>query len=60
MHKNAALAAAFAAVVAIAHRARSSITAHLAAVMIGCFTVKRRVKLRPEVVLWRGVVLALG
>jgi hypothetical protein len=31
-----------------------------AAVMIGCFTVKRRVELRPEVVLWRGVVLALG
>jgi hypothetical protein len=28
--------------------------------MIGCFTVKRRVELRPEVVLWRGVVLALG
>jgi len=22
--------------------------------MIGCFTVKRRVELRPEVVLWRG------
>ena len=28
--------------------------------MIGCFTVTRRVKLRPEVVLRRGVVLALG
>jgi hypothetical protein len=31
-----------------------------AAVMIGCFTVKRRVKLHPEVVLWHGVVLELG
>src|SRR5262249_58093806 len=31
-----------------------------AAVMIGCFTVKRRAKLRPEVVLWRGVVLVQG
>src|SRR5690348_16706465 len=28
--------------------------------MIGCFTVKGRVKQRPEVVLWRGAVLALG
>jgi hypothetical protein len=35
-------------------------TQRKAAVMIGCFTVKRRVKLRPEVVLWRGVVLGLG
>jgi hypothetical protein len=30
------------------------------AAMIACFTVKRRIKLHPEVVLWRGVVLALG
>lgn len=33
--------------------------ARRAAVMIGCFTVKRRVKLRPEVVLWRWMVLEL-
>jgi hypothetical protein len=35
-------------------------SAHTPAVMIGCFPVRRRVKLRPEVVLWRGVVLELG
>jgi hypothetical protein len=29
-------------------------------IMIGCFTVKRRVKVSPEVVLWRWMVLVLG